>query len=51
MSGPNIRMNEIANLKCGKALLLSNKVKWRGFIDLNDKHQMDYLHDYIGLIK
>lgn len=51
MSGPNIRMNEIANLKCGKALLLSNKVKWRGFIDLNDKHQMDYLHDYIGLRK
>lgn len=51
MSGLNIRMNEIANLKCGKALLLSNKVKWRGFIDLNDKHQMDYLHDYIGLIK
>lgn len=51
MSGPNIRMNEIANLKCGKALLLSNKVKWRGFIDLHDKHQMDYLHDYIGLRK
>lgn len=51
MSGPNIRMNEIANLKCGKALLLSNKVKWRGFIDLHDKHQMDYLHDYIGLKK
>ena len=51
MSGPNIRMNEIANLKCGKALLLSNKVKWRGFIDLHDKHQMYYLHDYIGLRK
>ena len=51
MSGPNIRMNEIANLKCGKALLLSNKVKWRGFIDLRDKHQMEYLHDYIGLRK
>lgn len=51
MSGPNIRMNEIANLKCGKALLLSNKVKWRGFIDLHDNHQMDYLHDYIGLRK
>lgn len=51
MSGPNIRMNEIANLKCGKALLLSNKVKWRGFIDLHDKHQMDYLHDYIKLRK
>ncbi len=51
MSGPNIRMNDIANLKCGKALLLSNKVKWRGFIDLHDKHQMDYLHDYIGLRK
>lgn len=51
MSGPNIRMNEIANLKCGKALLLNNKVKWRGFIDLHDKHQMDYLHDYIGLRK
>ena len=51
MSGPNIRMNEIANLKCGKALLLSNKVKWRGFIDLHDKHQMDYLHDYLGLRK
>lgn len=51
MSGPNIRMNEIANLKCGKALLLSNKVKWRGFIDLHDKYQMDYLRDYIGLIK
>ncbi len=51
MSEPNIRMNEIANLKCGKALLLSNKVKWRGFIDLHDKHQMDYLHDYIGLRK
>lgn len=51
MSGPNIRMNEIANLRCGKALLLSNKVKWRGFIDLHDKHQMDYLHDYIGLRK
>lgn len=51
MSGPNIRMNEIANLKCGKVLLLSNKVKWRGFIDLHDKHQMYYLHDYIGLRK
>lgn len=51
MSGPNIRMNEIANLRCGKALLLSNKVKWRGFIDLHDKHQMYYLHDYIGLRK
>lgn len=51
MSGPNIRMNEIANLKCGKALLLSNKVKWRGFIDLHDKQQMDYLHDYLGLRK
>lgn len=51
LSGPNIRMNEIANLKCGKALLLSNKVKWRGFIDLHDKHQMDYLHDYLGLRK
>lgn len=51
MSGPNIRMNEVANLKCGKALLLSNKVKWRGFIDLHDNHQMYYLHDYIGLRK
>nr|DAR63481.1 MAG TPA: minor capsid protein [Caudoviricetes sp.] len=51
MSGPNIRMNEIANLKCGKALLLSNKVKWRGFIDLHDKYQMKHLHYYIGLRK
>lgn len=51
MSGPNIRMDEIANLKCGKALLLSNKVKWRGFIDLHDKHQMEHLHYYIGLRK
>lgn len=51
MSGPNIRMNEIANLKCGKDLLLSNKVKWRGFIDLHDKHQMEHLHYYIGLRK
>lgn len=51
MSEPNIRMNEIANLKCGKALLLSNKVKWRGFIDLHDKHQMEHLHYYIGLRK
>lgn len=51
MSGPNIRMNEIANLKCGKALLLSNKVKWRGFIDLHDKYQMEHLHYYIGLRK
>lgn len=49
MSGPNIRMDEIANLKCGKALLLSNKVKWRGFIDLHDKMQMEYLYNYIGL--
>lgn len=51
MSGPNIRMNEIANLRCGKALLLSNKVKWRGFIDLHDKYQMEHLHYYIGLRK
>lgn len=51
MSGPNIRMDGIANLKCGKALLLSNKVKWRGFIDLHDKHQMEHLHYYIGLRK
>lgn len=51
MSGPNIRMNEIANLKYGKALLLSNKVKWRGFIDLHDKYQMEHLHYYIGLRK
>lgn len=51
MSGPNIRMDEIANLKCGKALLLSNKVKWRGFIDLHDKYQMEHLHYYIGLRK
>lgn len=51
MSGPNIRMDEIANLKYGKALLLSNKVKWRGFIDLHDKHQMEHLHYYIGLRK
>lgn len=51
MSGPNIRMNEIANLRCGKALLLSNNVKWRGFIDLHDKYQMEHLHYYIGLRK
>jgi hypothetical protein len=51
MSGPNIRMNEIANLECGKTFLLGNKVKWRGFIDLHDKQQMEYLHDYIGLTK
>ena len=51
MSGPNIRMNEIANLECGKTFLLGDKVKWRGFIDLHDKQQMEYLHDYIGLMK
>lgn len=51
MSGPNIRMNEIANLECGKTFLLGDKVKWRGFIDLHDKQQMEYLHDYIGLTK
>lgn len=50
-SGQNIRMNEIANLECGKTFLLGDKVKWRGFIDLHDKQQMEYLHDYIGLTK
>lgn len=47
-SGQNIRMNKIANLECGKTFLLGDKVKWRGFIDLHDKQQMEYLHDYIG---
>ena len=50
-SGQSVRMNEIANLECGKAFLLSDKVKWRGFIDLHDKQQMEYLYDYIGLRK
>lgn len=50
-SGQNIRMNKIANLECGKTFLLGDKVKWRGFIDLHDKQQMEYLHDYIGLTK
>lgn len=48
-SGQNVHMNRIADLECGKSLLLGNKVKWRGFINLKDRVQKKYLCDYIGI--
>lgn len=46
-AGEEIPMNRLANLSYGKKMLLGKSVKWRGWIDLHNKTQMDYLHDYL----
>lgn len=45
----NIRMDKLANLKCGERLLHDKNVAWTGFIDLHNKEQMDYLHKFLGM--
>lgn len=48
-AGTYIRMDSLANLECGKKLLLGSHVSWDGFINLHDIKQIKYLHSYIGI--